>query len=624
MRRRFFLKGTAACLGGAVASTLGVDHRVADAQETAPTVVDVEFTVRDSSCGTGSQRANVQADAATNRVTVDGIIAARSACYTAELADATYDEDADALDLAVRTVEREDVDICAQCLTDVEYRAVVTFDGGLPTRAVVRHDDETVTETSLDSGPANWRQFAFDAANTAVDAGGRGPGSTPAIQWARNDVSTAPAVVTVGTAGSGSGDGASGNATAFVGAPGGGISALNVETGEERWTFDGVGPLAGTPAVVDGTVFAGGTDGQIAAVDATTGDPAWTRAVDGVVAAGPTATPDDEASGDGSSGRGTVYIATRGSDEGGRVHAIDPTDGALRWTSDAGGSVTAPPAVADERLSVARRDGTVLALSTADGQRQWELSVGDAAAHVSAPAVRGGTVYLAARTGEGDSLVGRVFAVDAASGESAWTADLGDSAVPRSLAVADGTVVAAAATYGDVAVIDERAGNVSANDADGEATATANGTGGTADATVTEGNGTAANATDTANGTVRDGVSAGAAGGSSAADGTASAAGRVYALDAGTGEKRWRRSVTAAVTAGPTVAGETAHVPLDGGVVALALGDGTERWVASFPARVTAPATPSASRLYVAVDDDRLVALAADGSGDGGDRSVTR
>jgi len=623
MRRRILLKGAVACLGAGVASTLGVDHRVADAQETAPTVVDVEFAVRDSNCGTGSQRATVRADPGADSVTVEGVIAARSACYTADLSDASYDGDADALDLAIRTVERADVDVCAQCLTDVAYRAVVTFDGGLPARAVVRHDGETVTETMLDGGPANWRQFASDAANTAANAGGRGPGSTPAIRWARSDVSTAPAVVAVGTAGSSSGDGASGNAMAFVGAPGGGITALNVETREERWSFDGVGPLAGTPTVVDGTVFAGGIDGQIAAVDATTGDPAWTRAVDGVVAAGPTATP-DEASGDESSGGGTVYIVTRGSDGSGRVHAIDPTNGALRWASDAGGNVTAPLAVADERVSVARRDGTVLALSTADGQRQWELSVGDAAAHVSAPAVRGGTVYLAARTGEGDGLVGRVFAVDAASGESAWTTDLGDRAVPRSLAVADGTVVAGAATYGDVAVTDERAGDASANDADGEATATANGTGGTADATVTEGNGTAATATGTANGTVGDGVSAGAAGGSSAADGTGSATGRVYALDARTGEKRWQRSVTAAVTAGPTVAGETAHVPLDGGVAALALGDGTERWVASLPARVTAPATPSASRLYVAVDDDRLVSLAADGSGDGGDRSVTR
>jgi outer membrane protein assembly factor BamB len=632
MRRRFFLKGTAACLGGAVASTLGVDDRIADAQETGPTVVDTEFTVRDSSCGTGSQRATVRADTAANSVTVDGVIAAPSACYTAELADATYDEAVDALALSVRTVEREDAGICAQCITDVEYRAVVTVDGGQPAQAVVRHDDEAVTETALDAGPANWRQSAFDAANTAVDAGGRGPGRTPAVQWSRDGVGTAPAVVSV-DAGGGDGEapeGASedgtavsngvssgGSATAFVGASGGGITALNAETGNERWSFDGVGPVAGTPAVVGGTVYAGSTDGQIAAVDASTGDPAWSRSVDGVLTAGPTVGVGGEANADGSSGATAVYVATRDSDGSGRVHAVDPPDGAVQWTVDAGGSVSDSPAAADERVYVARSDGTLLALSSADGREQWELAVGDAAAYVSPPAVRDGTAYLAAMTENESGTGGRVFAVDAASGESEWTAELGASAVPRSFAVAEGTVVVGAAAYGDVALIDGNAAADGASDTGSGPSANSTDTNTTANTTNVNTTATTTDADTTANSTDAD-TTATVTGGVSAdaeTDGTSGTAGRIYALDAVSGEERWRRNATSAVAAGPTVAGETAYVPLDGGVAAVAVDGGTERWTASFPARVTAAVTPAVGRLYAPVKGDRLAALAGDGSG---------
>ncbi len=569
MRRRIFLRGTAACLGGAVASAFGIDGRVVDAQEAAPTVVDAELTVRDSGCGDGSQRATVRADAAADRVTVDGVVAAPSACYTAELAGAAYDDGADALDLTVRTVEREDVDLCVQCLTAIEYRAVVTFDGGLPGRAVVHHDDETVTESALDAAAANWRQSAFDAANTAVDATGRGPDTATTVRWTQDDVRTAPAIVDQGVGGSAGESGSEAGATgssdgdelvgsgdgsvAFVGASGGGVSALDGETGDERWSFDAVGPLAGTPAVVDGTVYAAGTDGHVVAVDAVTGDTGWNRSVDSSVAAAPTVTG---GGGSRSTVPGTVYVVASGSSTPGRIIAIDTGDGTVRWTRESGGNVRDPLAITEDLVYVGRSDGRLLALSPEDGQRQWERRVGDETANVTAPAVRDGLAYLAARTENEDGPGGRVFAFDAASGESEWTRDLGTSAVPRSLAVADGTVVASAAAYGEVALSDGAGGTQSGGDTDMSA-----------------------------------------------------AGGSVHALNASNGDERWSRTTTAEVTAGPTIAGGTAYVPLNGGIAAVALDDGGERFTTSFPARVTAPATPAAGRLYLAVDDDRLVAL---------------
>jgi outer membrane protein assembly factor BamB len=557
MRRRNLLKAGSACLGGAVAGYFGVGGLGTSGAVTAggspPTVTDTEFEIRDQGCGNGSQRASVRSDESEGRVVVEGVASAPNACYTAELADASYDAESDALTVAVRTFEPEDAGVCAQCLTSIEYTATVAFENGLPGKVSVRHDETTVNEVG--TAASAWPQFAFDAANTARSPVGRGPRDAPTVQWAREGAAGAPAVV---------------DGSAYAGSPDGVVRAVDAERGSERWTVDTDDRVLGTPAVRtsagDGpdTVFAASAGGTVYALDADSGEPRWSQSVDGSVEAPLAVAPEDDGA--------AAYVATRRrGDEGGTVHALNAGDGSDRWSRDVGGSVPVAPAVGQEIIYAARADGTVLALSRSDGAVRWERSLGESAGDVSAPALDDGTVYVAARVTDGGEAVGRVVALDAETGEPDWTAELAAPAVAHSLALADDAVIAGATAYEGVDLVEENEGGT--------------GDGG-----------------DDASGT----------------------RGTVHALHPDDGSERWTRRATVGVSAGPTVAGQTAYVPLDGGVTALAVNDGSERWTAALPARLVTPPTPADRRLFVGVDGDRLVSLGrTDDGGDGSDGTTT-
>ena len=78
-------------------------------------------------------------------VTVDGVLPVPSPCYTATLADASYDGEADAVTVVVAAKSVKET--CVQCLADASYTATVEFDGGLPSSAVVKHRSKSETKT---------------------------------------------------------------------------------------------------------------------------------------------------------------------------------------------------------------------------------------------------------------------------------------------------------------------------------------------------------------------------------------------------------------------------------------------------------------------------------------------
>lgn len=106
-------------------------------------IVDRSFEVGGAKCGQGEQRADVTRGEA--RVDVDGTSRGRNGCYTAELADATYDDGADELTITVRAYEDGDGQYCQQCIVDIDYRASVEFEDGTPATVRVLHDGEQVT-----------------------------------------------------------------------------------------------------------------------------------------------------------------------------------------------------------------------------------------------------------------------------------------------------------------------------------------------------------------------------------------------------------------------------------------------------------------------------------------------
>ena len=119
-----------------------------------PGVTDSSFSVTGSGCGSQTDDASVSFDdgAGTVSVSVSGTIWGNDACYTARLADTTYESDTLTVVVASESDAGTDT-MCAECITEVDYEATVTFDGALPGKVEVkhRHGDDTSTVTTADN-----------------------------------------------------------------------------------------------------------------------------------------------------------------------------------------------------------------------------------------------------------------------------------------------------------------------------------------------------------------------------------------------------------------------------------------------------------------------------------------
>jgi outer membrane protein assembly factor BamB len=73
----------------------------------------------------------------------------------------------------------------------------------------------------------------------------------------------------------------------FVPSDGGRLYALDAATGQPRWTHTAGGAMKSAPAIVDGIVYAAGDEGILLALDAATGAEQWRFPLDGAVTFGP-------------------------------------------------------------------------------------------------------------------------------------------------------------------------------------------------------------------------------------------------------------------------------------------------------------------------------------------------
>ncbi|MGP8299479.1 protein kinase domain-containing protein [Streptomyces inhibens] len=191
-----------------------------------------------------------------------------------------------------------------------------------------------------------------------------------------------------------------------VGARGGGIAAYNVVDGKRRWAVRDIKATGRYLSLSDRLIAAVDAKGTLRTFIASTGEPRWTADADAeqLLAA------DDEA----------VYLVTKDH----RLRAVGRSDAKIRWTArptgDFRGALTPPGVAAEGRLVVSTDKGDVLAFSTADGHRVWQLrnQWNDAIR----PAVHGSTVYL-----NGTTLTARRLA----DGKELWTVEAKDAAWHR-------------------------------------------------------------------------------------------------------------------------------------------------------------------------------------------------
>lgn len=180
--------------------------------------------------------------------------------------------------------------------------------------------------------------------------------------------------------------------------PAGDVVALDALTGEERWR---AAPGTGVVSLAAGfdVVVAAGPRGLVA-FDAQSGDDRWTVPTTGLSPVAPGVAGKSIVAGD-----GVEHLVGR-----------DPGDGVERWRTPDPGLVQ-PPVAGGQVVVLATRQG-VVALSSATGERRWQVELTDGNDSNSRVQVAtDGTV--AAATADG-----RLRLFDALTGEALGTADL--------------------------------------------------------------------------------------------------------------------------------------------------------------------------------------------------------
>jgi outer membrane protein assembly factor BamB len=190
----------------------------------------------------------------------------------------------------------------------------------------------------------------------------------------------------------------------YAGSEDGFVTALDIETGAARWTFDTGAPEGSPFSVLDGDrLFVAGSDGHARALNALTGEVIWTS-------------PDELA----------LSIAVVPGEDVLYVGGIDPyfvalstDDGSMVWRSDLpsepGGR---SPVYLNGTLYTGTGDGQLLAQNGTDGSQLWATATGNA--FVGSLASFDGLII---GPGGYDDVGGLLFAIDAETGALLWTVE---------------------------------------------------------------------------------------------------------------------------------------------------------------------------------------------------------
>ncbi len=154
------------------------------------------------------------------------------------------------------------------------------------------------------------------------------------------------------------------------------------------------------PDVGDSLIIAASAGGRVVAVDASNGHIEWQRHVKGQLSGGPAI-----------AGR-LIALGTRS----GEVIALDAATGKIKWTRQVGAPVIVSPAIGNGEVVVNTLAGNLVALNAKTGIKQWAQA--NAAPSLSLrtatrPLIVAGVVY-------GGFADGKVMAVDMATGKQLW------------------------------------------------------------------------------------------------------------------------------------------------------------------------------------------------------------
>lgn len=193
----------------------------------------------------------------------------------------------------------------------------------------------------------------------------------------------------------------------YAGSAAGTLHAVDLETGEERWSYRTEGKVRSTPVVDVGLVYFGSWDGHVYALDVVSGTLVWRFDTGGIVQGAPAV------------GAGMVFAGSRSA----AVFALDALTGELVWkhVHEDGSWVESSPVYADEVVYIGSSDGRALfALDANSGEARWRFETGGWS--WSTPRVTDGTVYIGSLGAAPypNELRPGFFAVDRDRGTELW------------------------------------------------------------------------------------------------------------------------------------------------------------------------------------------------------------
>ena len=156
-----------------------------------------------------------------------------------------------------------------------------------------------------------------------------------------------------------------------------------VPYGDVAWRFESDAPIRSSPALVDGRVYVGTGDHRVVALDAETGEIVWEREVTGPVDSSVAVAGDQL-----KAGHVNVFVGLRDA----RVLALDADTGDLRWEYRASGPIHGSPVVDRGELYVGSDDFGIYALDAMTGEERWVYKTGGRV--TSSPAVNADVVAV--------------------------------------------------------------------------------------------------------------------------------------------------------------------------------------------------------------------------------------
>jgi outer membrane protein assembly factor BamB len=234
----------------------------------------------------------------------------------------------------------------------------------------------------------------------------------------------------------------------------GGLVALDLQTGAERWRYVTPFPAVSSPAIDAGLVVVTTKNGELHAVDLATGELRWRREVNPGAPSVKTSLWAPPTIAD-----GLVYVATQGSfaafelATGEPVWARDPsTPDDLAWL----GSLAAVAVADGSAIAAFNRSLGLQSVSAATGSPEWSISDGRATAINASPVIADGVAYVI-------NSAGVVSAIDVTTRSTRWSAIVTpsandwDYAVTATPALADGRLFVAT-QRGDLIALDAATG----------------------------------------------------------------------------------------------------------------------------------------------------------------------